>query len=73
MAGGNASPPSRNLYQLALLETDATKIITRVGEARSAIFDRLHLMALGPSNEEVRLFAGVPPILVHLGKETLEE
>ena len=73
MAAGNVAPPSwKQLYQLALLETDARKITRRVGEARNAISDRLHLVPCDPSNEEFGSLQSALRFLRILEKETLE-
>ena len=71
MAAGNVSPASwKQLYQLALLETDTGKITARVGEARSAISDRLHSMAPNSSNEEFDSLQAALRFLRMLEKET---
>jgi|KBSMisStaDraftv2_1062788.scaffolds.fasta_scaffold00276_11 hypothetical protein len=73
MAAGNASPASwKQLYRLALLETDAGKITARVGEARSAISDRIRLMASDLSNEEHDSLQTALRFLRILEKETRE-
>jgi len=73
MAAGNASPASwKQLYRLALLETDAGKIRARVGEARSAISDRLQLMTSDSSSEEFDSLQAALRFLRILEKETLE-
>ena len=73
MAAGDIVPPSwKQLYQLALLETDARKITRRVGEARNAISDRLHVVASDPANEEFSSLQSALRFLHILEKETLE-
>jgi hypothetical protein len=73
MAAGNASPASwKQLYRLALLETDTGKIRARVGEARSAISDRLQLMTSDSSSEEFDSLQAALRFLRILEKETLE-
>jgi hypothetical protein len=73
MAAGNASPASwKQLYQLALLETDTGKITARVGEARSAISDRLSVMESTLSIEEFDSLQAALRFLRILEKETRE-
>ena len=72
MAVSNPSPVNwKHLYQLALLETDGQKIKMRVGDARSAISDRLQALAGDSSGEEFDSLQAALRFLGILEKESL--